>query len=260
MRLRIESAGAGPDVVLIHGWGMNAGVWAPLAKNLARDRRVHVVDLPGHGASDYDPGQRGLADWARALRLAVPSGATWVGWSLGAQIAIRAAIDAPEQVGRLVLVAGTPRFVQGDDWPHAMARATFEQFAASLAADHAGALERFLALQVRGADHARETLRSLRQEVHQRPRPRDSALDDGLQLLLETDLRLELRRLPQPTLWLLGERDTLVPAAMGDELAVLQPDADVLVIGGAAHAPFLSHPARSRALLARFLEESSTNG
>ena len=260
MRLQVETHGAGPDLVLIHGWGMNGGVWAPLAATLGRKYRLHVVDLPGHGRSAYNPGQAALPDWARAVRMAVPAGATWVGWSLGAQVAVRTALDAPETVARLVLVAGTPRFVQGGDWPHAMARGTFEQFAANLAADHSGALERFLALQVRGAEHARETLRWLRQEVHQRPRPLDAALDDGLRLLLETDLRSELRQLTQPTLWLLGERDTLVPADMGHELAMLQPAAEILVIGGAAHAPFLSHAARSQALLTRFLEESGANG
>ena len=256
MRLQVESGGAGSDIVLIHGWGMNGGVWATLVPVLAREYRLHVVDLPGHGRSAYDPGQSALVDWARAVRRAVPAGATWVGWSLGAQVAIRAALDAPDTVARLVLVAGTPRFVQGPDWPHAMAREIFEQFAANLASDHAGALERFLALQVRGAEHARETLRWLRQEVHERPRPQDAALDDGLRLLLETDLRSQLRQLSQPTLWLLGERDTLVPVEMGHELATLQPAAEVLVIGGAAHAPFLSHPARSRGLLARFLAET----
>lgn len=260
MKLNVDSHGTGPDLVLIHGWGMNAGVWAPLTARFARDRRLHVVDLPGHGASAYEPGQAALADWARAVRLAVPSGAAWVGWSLGAQVAIRAALDAPQTVARLVLVAGTPRFVQGPDWPRAMARETFEQFAANLAADHVGALERFLALQVRGADHARETLRWLKQEVRERPRPQDAALDDGLRLLLETDLRSELRQLRQPTLWLLGERDSLVPADVGHDLATLQPAADVLVIGGAAHAPFLSHPARSQALLSRFLAESGPDG
>ena len=259
MRLQVQTWGAGPDLVLVHGWGMNAGVWLPLTDALAGAYRLNLVELPGHGASDYDPGQATLVDWARAVRLAVPSGATWIGWSLGAQVVIRAALDAPAAVARLVLVAGTPRFVQGSDWPHAMARKTFGQFAASLARDHAGTLERFLALQVRGAEHARETLRWLKREVRERPRPRDAALDNGLRLLLDTDLRPELSRLTQPTLWLLGERDTLVPADMSHELRALQPDADILVIGGAAHAPLLSHPERSTALLTGFLEETGNH-
>ena len=264
LKLHVETSGYGPDVVLIHGWGMNAGVWAPLAASLEERYRTHRVELPGHGRSDYAKEASSLAAWAAAVCHAVEplvtGDVTWIGWSLGAQVAVRAALDAPEAVARLVLVAGTPRFVRANDWPHAMAAATFEQFAASLAADPAATLERFLALQVRGDEQAGDTLRWLRREVRERPRPRDAALNDGLRLLLETDLRPELRRLRQPSLWLLGERDTLVPADMGHELEALHPEADVLVIRGAAHAPFLSHPVRSISLMTPFLEETGAHG
>ena len=51
MSLHIEQLGHGPDVVLLHGWAMHGGVFAPLVERL-RDRcTLHVVDLPGHGLS-----------------------------------------------------------------------------------------------------------------------------------------------------------------------------------------------------------------
>jgi pimeloyl-[acyl-carrier protein] methyl ester esterase len=255
LSLHVETLGRGTDLVLLHGWGMNAGVWAPVLDNLADRFHVHLVELPGHGASPCDPACSTLADWAGAVREAVPRGAAWIGWSLGGQVALRAALDAPDEVASLVLVAATPRFVQDADWPHAMEKATFRQFADNLAADHGATLERFLALQVRGAEHAKDTLRWLREEVRGRPAPLDAALDNGLRLLLDTDLRDDLRRLSCPVLWLLGERDTLVPADVSHELEGLHPDAEILVIGGAAHAPFLSHPARSLQLLEHFLDE-----
>ncbi len=259
MTLHVGKLGSGADVVLLHGWGMNAGVWAPLAEGLANRFRLHLVDLPGHGKSDLDPDCRSLADWALAVRQSVPDGAAWIGWSLGAQVAIKAALDDPGMVGSLCLLAGTPRFVDGPDWPHAMSESTFRQFAANLARDHGATLERFLALQVRGAEHAGETLRWLRQEVRECPAPTDTALDNGLELLLKTDLRLRLCDLACPTLWVLGERDTLVPVEMGDDLGGLQPEADVVVVSGAAHAPFLSHPARVVPILQRFLSEVPTH-
>lgn len=255
MTLHVEILGDGADVVLVHGWGMNSGVWAPLAERLADGFRLHLVDLPGHGRSGFDPDRQSLSDWARAVRQSVPDGAVWIGWSLGAQVAIQAALDAPDAVESLCLMAGTPRFVEGRDWPHAMAENTFRQFAVNLAADHAATLERFLALQVRGAEHAGDTLRWLRREVRERPVPKDSALDNGLRLLLKTDLRAQLADLACPTLWVLGERDTLVPVDMSEDLESLLPDADVLVVTGAAHAPFLSHSDRVLSLLERFLSE-----
>ena len=51
MRLHVERLGSGPDLVLLHGWALHGGAWAPVAKRLAPRFRVHVVDLPGHGLS-----------------------------------------------------------------------------------------------------------------------------------------------------------------------------------------------------------------
>lgn len=260
MKVHTETMGAGPDLVLLHGWGMNAGVWAPIAESLAAAHRLTLVDLPGHGASTYDSAQRSLSDWATAVQDAVPEGAAWIGWSLGAQVALNAAMASPEAVAALVLVAGTPRFVQGADWTNAMEEAVFRQFSESLITDHAATLQRFLALQVRGAEHAGETLRWLRQEVRERPSPQDAALETGLELLLTTDLRNDLKDLRPPTLWLLGERDTLVPVDTADSLRLLQPDAEVRVIPGAAHAPFLSHPAQALGLIDRFFGEFGLHG
>ena len=65
MKLGVETLGEGPDLLLIHGWGLNAGVWQPLISRLAEGCRLTLVDLPGHGASGYDPA-RATLDGIRA--------------------------------------------------------------------------------------------------------------------------------------------------------------------------------------------------
>ncbi|MEN8174524.1 MAG: pimeloyl-[acyl-carrier protein] methyl ester esterase, partial [Pseudomonadota bacterium] len=79
-------------------------------------------------------------------------------------------------------------------------------------------------------------------------------LAQGLDLLLNTDLREELASLQCPSLWLFGGRDTLVPARVSDDLGALIPDARVAVVEGAAHAPLLSHPQPCESLIHSFLE------
>ncbi len=49
--LYTDTAGIGPDVVLVHGWGMHSGVWEDVAGDLLNDYRVTVLDLSGHGFS-----------------------------------------------------------------------------------------------------------------------------------------------------------------------------------------------------------------
>lgn len=249
-----EVRGQGEDIVLLHGWGMNAAVWSPLLDILSRHFRVTVVELPGHGESHYTISSAVFDEWVEAVLRLVPAQAVWIGWSLGGQIAQRAAVLAPERIHKLVLVATTPKFIQGDDWPHALPVRILQQFSSELIGDPPKTLDRFLSLQVKGDDQARQALRLLRQDIALRPAPNATALEHGLELLLTVDLRDQLRQIQCPTLWLLGERDTLVPVTVGDELERLMPDAEILILNGAAHAPFLSHTEAALKTLRHFLD------
>lgn len=249
MSLYHDQRGQGGDLVLLHGWGMNAAVWEPVLAPLADHHRLTIIELPGHGGS-APAAAADAGEWARMCLAVAPPRAVWLGWSLGGQIALRAALDAPDRVRGLSLVGATPCFVQAEDWSCAMPVDTFHQFADALGEDPSGTLIRFLALQVKGAEHAREALRLLRAELVLRPAASRAGLAQGLQLLLDTDLRARLRSLACPTQWLFGEKDTLVPRAIQGILPQLLPYARIDELPGAGHAPFLSHPWESvRALL-----------
>ncbi len=240
-------------LVLLHGWGMNAAVWEGLPASLTEGRRLWQIELPGHGAGPFEPRHASCAAWADACLESAPERAVWIGWSLGGLIAMKAASRAPERVRALVLLTATPRFVRAPDWPAAMDIGVLAQFHDELLADPAGTLTRFLALQVKGSEGARDSLRTLRRELAQRPAPVPAALAQGLDLLRDTDLRERIGALTCPTLWLFGRRDTLVPAAASEDIARLLPQARCQVIAGAAHAPFLSHPEETGGAIAHFL-------
>lgn len=229
------------DLVLVHGWGMSGAVWKPLLPALAAHYRVQVVELPGHGHSP--PASAALLDeWALRCLEQAPPRALWLGWSLGGQVAVRAATLRPDRVAALCLVAATPCFVQADGWQRAMPRATLDGFARALGEQPESTLLRFLALQVKGGDAAQATLRELRGALAAAPQPSSAGLRQGLDLLLGNDLRAELAGLACPSCWLFGSRDTLVPVELAGDLGGLAPGAQIRRIEGAGHAPFLSHP------------------
>lgn len=254
MRLAAEHFGAGRELVMVHGWGMHSSVWQDFAAELAGSRRVTLIDLPGHGDSPF-AGQQALSAWADACLEVAPPSAVWLGWSLGSLVALQAALQAPQRVAGVLVLAGMPRFVQGDEWPHAMAPRTLDLFIQTLGEDHTRTLERFLALQMLGGDLAQQNLRRLKGRLRERPEPHPEALERGLDLLKQADLRQRLGELGCPTAWLYGDRDTLAPAAAADLLEHWLPDFSCAVIRGAAHAPFLSHPVQTHRTVARFLEE-----
>jgi pimeloyl-[acyl-carrier protein] methyl ester esterase len=180
---------------------------------------------------------------------------TVVGWSLGGQLAIAWAFARPERMARLVLVATTPRFVEGLGWDCAMARATLERFAAELEAGWRATVLRFLTLQLRGSEHGHAALAAMRRELFARGEPVPSVLREALALLATTDLRGRVGELAPPALVVAGTRDTLVPTSACRWLAAAVPNGRLAAIEGAAHAPFLSHPEAFGGVLAAFLDE-----
>lgn len=249
--MHIDVTGRGPDLVLIHGWALQGGVFAPLVQRLADQFTLHLVDLPGHGHSRDDTTPLRLPFVVSAIAAATPP-AVWCGWSLGGLFALHAAATLPKVRG-LAMIAATPRFVRGEDWPHAVEPTVFEQFGRELANDFGGTLERFLALDVMGSAHAREELRTLRQRLVERGAPTERALLEGLRLLESTDLRGALPTLGKPSLWIAGQRDRLVSPVAMQAAAALAAGAQALTIAHGGHAPFLGHADEVAAALQHFV-------
>jgi pimeloyl-ACP methyl ester carboxylesterase len=107
--VRYFVAGSGPPLVLVHGLGGSATNWCELVPLLARDRRVIVPDLPGHGGSDALPAVASLGAFADRVAAvaehedAVP--APVVGHSLGGAVVLHLALRRPDAVTKLVLAA-----------------------------------------------------------------------------------------------------------------------------------------------------------
>lgn len=241
MRLHTETAGSGPPLVLLHGWGLHAGIWNATVPALARHYRCVAIDLPGHGDSPVLTGD--VDTWAEACREVAPRNAIWLGWSLGGMVALAAALQAPADVARLLLVSTTPRFVTAPDWPHAMAPETLTKFAAHLESDWRGTVEDFLELQTWGAATGKAALRTLRREVFARGTPDPAGLAAGLRILENIDLRSRLADATIAARVMSGARDRLTPPAAGRALAnALHGDFELIERG--AHAPFLSAPER----------------
>ena len=252
MSLFIETHGRGPDVVLLHGWGLHGGVFDRVAANLANDFCVHRVDLPGHGASAAaavfhpDP-------IAAELAARFPLPVHVVGWSLGGLIAQHWAARHPALVKSLALIATSPRFVRDDSWPHAQQRSAIESVGASLDTAFELTLEHFLALQMLGAPAARQTLADLKAQLFSHGRPQ--GLLPALECLLAADARELAASIHCPVGLFFGARDAITPIGAGRWLADALPDATLYEFAHASHAPFLSHEAEFIAQLRHHLEQ-----
>lgn len=242
------------DVVFLHGWGSNGSVWTELAARLAPRYRAHVPDLPGYGRAPRCAPYAldGLAD---SVAGAAPPRCNVVGWSLGGQVALAWARRAPRQVDRIALIATTPCFLRRADWPHGVARDVLDGFSGALAADRARALKRFASLQSQDDDKQKQVARRLRAALAVIDIPAAETLEDGLRMLIGTDLRGTLGSIRQPALVVHGDRDRVAPLAAGEHLSSGLPSARLIVLEGVAHAPFLSRAREVATALQEFFDE-----
>lgn len=228
------------DLVLLHGWGLNAEVWRYTAERLAPHFRLHLVDLPGYGRSQGF-GPMTLDAMADCVLAAAPEKALWLGWSLGGLVASQIALSAPERVEALITVASSPCFAAHDDWPGIKSE-VLHGFQHQLSEDFQRTVERFLALQTLGSDSARQDARMLKSVVLGQPMPPVEVLNGGLEILRQVDLRQAMCQLRVPMLRIYGALDGLVPRKIVPLLDALWPESPSHIIEKSAHAPFISHP------------------
>ncbi|HET9665090.1 MAG TPA: alpha/beta fold hydrolase, partial [Burkholderiales bacterium] len=236
------ATGSGSDVVLLHGWGTNASVWRSVVERLEARFRVHSPTLPfAAGRDTHDAAT--LEEIADSLAAGAPARCAVCGWSLGGVVALAWALRAPHQVSRLALIATSPCFVQRADWPHALEVEAMQALARGLMHDPAAVLRRYVALQAYGDVRTSRAARHLRQTLSGTVRQAEAMrLHSGLSFLQRTDLRSSLPHITQPTLVIHGDRDAVTPLAAGEHLARAIPGARLVVVAGAAHAPFASEP------------------
>jgi pimeloyl-[acyl-carrier protein] methyl ester esterase len=254
--LYVEVNGTGPDLVLLHGWGLNLRVWDGLVEELRNRFRLIAVDLPGHGRSpwSFTRGTPAEQAWLIHTTLApISNRYSLLGWSLGAQIGLDLSAAIPGQIDRLVLVAATPRFSEAPDWPHGMKSELIQKMATQLREDYRRTVNDFLELQVRGSADSEEVLQQLRRALLKHGEASPRALGAGLGTLATGDLRPTLAHVAAPTLVIAGQYDRITSPAASQELARMLPDGRYVEIRRAAHAPFLSHRAEFAACVRKFL-------
>ncbi|MCO7191138.1 MULTISPECIES: pimeloyl-ACP methyl ester esterase BioH [unclassified Pseudoalteromonas] len=230
------------EIVLLHGWGMNKQVWQLSAEQLqqAQALPVRAVNLPGFGGAAFPEHISTLDEVADDIAAQLNNNSVLVGWSLGGLVALNLAHRYPEKVAKLVLVASNPCFVEQPDWPGIKPK-VLAGFKQALADDSAKTIERFLAIQAMGSEHARDDIKQLRQLLGQLPAPNSNALSLGLDALQSCDYRTEFGALSQPVFGLFGRLDALVPSDAIERMAALNPQFKAFTFSKASHAPFISH-------------------
>jgi pyruvate dehydrogenase E2 component (dihydrolipoamide acetyltransferase) len=245
---RLRHLRIGPDegeaIVLLHGFGADMTTWMFNQAALAEDRPVYALDLPGHGGSEKDLGDGSVAALAAAVMDymdAVGLGsAHLVGHSLGGAIAAAVALDAPDRVTALTLIAPAGlgpeiagAFIEGfiGESRARKLRPIIEMLVADPAAVTADMVEEVL--KFKRLDGAVAALRAVA----------DANFAGGVQ---QVSLRDRLGELRVPTRVVWGEADRILPASHAEGLPA---SIAVAAIPGAGHIVHMEKAAEVNSLI-----------
>jgi len=247
-----REAGDGPLVVFLHGLGGTRVSWEPQLRSLSDRFRCVAWDAPGYGCSPPLPAPVTLHALAGAvvelLDILDTPRASLVGWSLGGQIAQHVALEAPDRVDRLVLIATSPRFgmdgTSADEW-RAARRAPID------AGETPAAFAERVLRSVAGPDISDA---AVAEQVAAMSRIAASGLRTMIDCIVMHDVLERLPQIAAPTLVVVGDHDTETPVAYAELLAERVPDGRLEIIAGAGHLLPAEAPERLHTLLRSFLE------
>lgn len=240
----VKISGKGPNLLLLHGWGLHGGIWQTILPKLEQNFTVHNVDLPGFGKSQFHNQDRepnyDINYLIEMVAQILPERCHLMGWSLGGVIATALARKFENKIEKLITVASSPCFVANEDWPYGMNQQVLESFIGYLSEDFKATLNRFLMIQTMGSPTQKEDVAQLKETVFMYGLPSEKALSGGLQILHDVDLRQTLQELSIPLLRIYGKSDTLVPLRSASLVTELVPDSRLSIFKKSGHAPFLS--------------------
>ena len=233
--------GRGEPLLMIHGWWVNSEIWISLIDELKFFASVYVVDLPGMGdSSSISPYT--LDNLEKEIKANMPiKKFNILGWSLGGQVAMSLAIRMPEFVEKLILMSTTPCFVEKKDWPYGVNKQFFSNFELETKQNLNNTLLKFFLIQTRDINDSKNVMRFLKNKFIEIRDDNKSSMQSALNVLKETDLRNEVKKIDKPTLIIAGDKDRLTSSKASIWLYEKIKGASLKEIKGANHMPFISN-------------------
>lgn len=238
-----EEMGAGPALLLLHGWTLDRRMWRPQFEALSQDFRVIAIDRRGFGQSTPPPDLKAeIGDVIAVLDARGLDVCALAGMSQAGRIALKVAHRHPQRIRALILQGSAPADADDGEAPIAAFRGLAREGrlaelreswrAHPLTRTFSAAAEASLSAML--ADYGARDLLA--------PESRPPLLDERC-----------LRAIEAPSLIIAGEHDTPSRRSTANALARTLPNAQCVTIPDAGHLCNLCNPERYNAALRAFL-------
>lgn len=234
------------NIVVTHGWATDS-VFTQEFKHLFPEYHLTLIDLPGYGNnSTLEDYAYDFTKTAQILNKSLPQNCLLISWSLSTLYGIKACCLPNSRVKALITVCGAPRFPDEPDnigfhkrYIDKLSKYFDEKSFKRL-------LKLFYSIQ--GNSACGNLITSYFQQF---TIPSYKVLDAGLNHMMHVDEREDLKALRQPSLHIFGSKDLLVPVQQIHNIEKLGKRG--VIIEGASHLPFLSHPDIFKKIINNFI-------
>ncbi|NWF69964.1 MAG: alpha/beta hydrolase [Chloroflexi bacterium] len=256
--LYYECSGAGPDVLLVHGWASSGRMWDRLVRDMRHEVRFWSVDLPGFGAStlsqdalgiDINGHMAALFDFCDQQRIRPQA---VIGHSMGGMIALKMALARPRMLHTLLLVCPcvTGRFAFNTHqlFNSSVARFLMQNSKRLWEVAQSDFWKQWLPMALYADKAADERVQ------HDFQRMSWQSAVSGLDSMARENLGPYLERIKHPALVIVGGSDYTVPPDEGRLAAGCLPNGRLLEFDTAHHQPLDEEPERFAAAVRAFLQ------
>ncbi len=223
-----------PTIALIHGWGTGPEIWNPVRDQCASISLSTVIhELPGYGSRSHEDSNLNIQQLADDAAERLPGNAIWVGWSLGAMVALAAAIKENTSIAGVMGLCATAKFVTNSEKADALV-----ELRKAVETDAAKATSRFQRSMPSSANRRSITkqLRNVSAGIISK-----ETLLSGLDVLSRADLTEEVNKISVPVRLISGTEDPIIDASAAIELNRLIPGSQYTALP-CGHVPFLECP------------------
>ena len=247
MNLEVESAGTGPDLVLLHSLLAERSAFDRVKPELAKSFRVHLVSLPGYGKSlsQNESTIDGYADRVSQFVFTLKNPFV-LGNGFGGFIAVALAIRHGAKLGALIAAPALAAFPAQAKEPFRILAAKVRE--GGMAAVLDAAIARMLPPQF-GAAHPEIVAERKRALAAADPQ----SFARACEALARVDFSPQLKYIACKTLVMAGTLDQTTPAALAQELAAAIPGAQFRSLSGCGHCPQIEQPSEFAAAIGEFL-------
>jgi pimeloyl-[acyl-carrier protein] methyl ester esterase len=224
-------------VVFLSGWAMDCKIFSRISQHFKQAKLLNYFDcleLSMEGLNDF------LVDH-------IPNQSIIIAWSFGGSLAIDFCHRYPGKCHKLILIASTPRFTEDQKWPglttffsEKLIQRSHENFESVLLD-----FMKWTAFPSKNKQY---------KELLKQHLSSSCFSVQSLDLFLNMDLRVSYQNITQPVLQILGDQDAIVKATIIENLLALNPQAELSIIAGAGHMPFITHEAACLKAINQFLK------